>query len=182
MNKVSRLLAGCLLLGPLLPQLVQAGGDRGKAPYEIGEKLLARKYYKTALKYYRKALEGDDARALPRMGLVYEYLGKDREALEQYRRFLELGRQDPESSDTARRVSAIEERLKRKTVRPPDLLQQGKSLFLKGRYREAEAVLLKAAARNRSKPELHFYLGEVYMGLEEYDKAAAEYRKAKKLY
>lgn len=182
MNKVFRLPAECLLLCLMLPQLVQAGGDQGKAPYEIGEKLFARKDYGTALKYYRKALERNDVRAHYRMGLIYENSGKDRDALGHYRRFLELGRADTQSSDTAGRVRAIEERLKRKTARPPDLLEQGKSLFVKGKYRDAETVLLKAASRNTSKPEIHFYLGEVYMGLEEYGKAASEYRKAKKLY
>ncbi|MHB8834409.1 MAG: tetratricopeptide repeat protein [Candidatus Methylomirabilia bacterium] len=182
MKNVFRLLAECLLLCLILPQLAQAGGDQGKAPYEIGEKLFARKDYRTALTYYRKALELNDVRAHYRMGLIYEHSGKDRDALGHYRRYLELGRTDAQSSDTAGRVGAIEKRLQRKTALPPDLLAQGKSLFLKGKYREAETVLLEAASRNTAKPETHFYLGEVYMGLEEYGKAAAEYRKAKKLY
>ena len=33
-----------------------------------------------------------------------------------------------------------------------------------------------------SNPEIHFYLGEVYMELEEYGKAESEYNKAKGYY
>ena len=53
---------------------------------------------------------------------------------------------------------------------------------MKKKYREAQRVLLQAAAKRPSSPEIHFYLGEVYMALEEYGKAKAEYGKAKGFY
>jgi Flp pilus assembly protein TadD len=68
------------------------------------------------------------------------------------------------------------------TPRPTDLLAQGKSLFKSGKYRDAEQILLQAAAGKNSNPEIHFYLGEIYMALEEYGKARAEYIKAKGYY
>jgi Flp pilus assembly protein TadD len=62
------------------------------------------------------------------------------------------------------------------------LLKRGEHLFKKGRYREAEQVLLRAVAAEKSNPETHFYLGEVYMKLEKYDKAKTEYKKATRSY
>lgn len=182
MKNVFRLATECLLLCLLFPQFVQAGGDTGKVPYEIGERLFMRKDYGAALKYYRRALKRDDVRAHYRMGLIYENDGKFKDALEHYRRFVERGRPDSQRSDAVRRVGAIEERLKMKTAPPTDLLEEGRRLFTKGKYREAETVLLKAASRDKSNPKIHFSLGEVYMGLEEYGKAAAEYDKAKQFY
>jgi len=166
----------------MLPQQVQAGGDKGKDPYEMGEKYFARDDYRRALQYYRKALGQNDVRAHYRMGLIYEDAGKDRDALRHYRRFMDLGRPGTRRDDAARRVKAIEERLSRDTARPTELLERGKGLFLDGKYREAEKVLLQAAAEDGSNPEIHFYLGEVYMELEEYSKASSEYNKAKGYY
>ena len=51
-----------------------------------------------------------------------------------------------------------------------------------GKYKEDEKVLLEAAVEDGSNPEIHFYLGEVYMELEEYGKAESQYNKAKGLY
>lgn len=182
MKIVFRLVTACLLLCLVSPRPVRAGGDVGNDPYEIGEKFFARKDHKTALKYFRKALGKNDVRAHYRMGLIYEDAGKDREALTQYRRFIELAQPDTRRSDSVRRVGDLEERLKRKPARAPGLLEQGKSLFRKGSYRDAERVLLEAAAQNESKPEIHFYLGEVYMELRDYGRAEAEYTKAKGYY
>ena len=64
MKTVFRLLAACLVVCITMPQLAQAGGDRGKDPYELGEKYFAREDYRTALQYYRKALGQNDVRAL----------------------------------------------------------------------------------------------------------------------
>lgn len=139
---VAALLLGCLLL----PQSSRAGGDYGVAPYEIGEKLFARKEFKTALKYYRKALGRNDLRA-------------------------------------AQRIQEIEERQKKEEAdRFTDLLQRARSLLAQRKYREAEKFLLKAAAKDKSRPEIHFLLGEAYLGLEAYGKAKAEYTKAKGAY
>ena len=181
MKIIFHLLTAVLLVLLMLPQLVQAGGDMGKAPYDIGEKYYVRKDYRTALKYYQKALGRNDVRAHYRMGRIYEDIGKDRDALSHYQRFMDLNPSDTQRSDIDRRVRAIEERLNRKTTRSTQLLEQGKSLFMSGKYREAEQVLLQAAAKDESKPEIHFYLGEVYMKLEKYSKAKSEYNKAKKI-
>jgi tetratricopeptide (TPR) repeat protein len=186
MTIVFRLLTAFLVVCLMAPRLAQAGGDAGMNPYEIGEKYFARKDYRIALKHYRKALAKNDVRAHYRMGLIYERTGKDRDALSHYQRFTELGPPDAQRSDAVLRAKAVEERLKRKTTRkttrPTGLLGQGKSLYMKGKYREAEQALLQAAARNESQPEVHFYLGEVYMKLEAYGKAEAEYTKAKGYY
>lgn len=209
MNSVFRLMTAVLLVCLLAPQLALADGDRGKPPYEIGERLFARKDFKAALKYYQRALDKNDARAHYRMGLILEGAGKDRDALKHYQLFIELGQPGVQQSDAAVRVGAIEERLKKAPPRPPakkqlkkkaaarpvekkapkqvtsrpaDLLEQGKSLLSKGDYLEAERVLLQAVAQDPSRPEPHFYLGEVYMKLEEYRKAEAAYKKAKGSY
>lgn len=204
MKAAFRLVKALLLVCLLSPQPVQAGGDMGKNPYEIGEKHFARKNYKIALTHYRKALLLNDVRAHYRMGLIFEDAGKDRDALNHYRRFVELGQPDDQRSDAVRRVGPLEERLKKKpkrsltpTPKPGaklkpapvpgpkptlKLLEQGKSLFKKGDYQEAEQVLLQAIANHESLPEAHFYLGEVYMHLEAYGKAESEYKKAKGYY
>jgi tetratricopeptide (TPR) repeat protein len=166
----------------MLPQPVQAGGDKGKNLYEVGEKYFASEDYRRALQYYRKALGQNDVRAHYRMGLIYEDAGKDRDALRHYRRFLDLGRPGSQRNDAARRVRTIEERLSRETTRSTALLERGKSLFTEGKYQEAERILLQAVVEDESNPEIHFYLGEVYMELEEYSKATSEYNKAKGYY
>jgi tetratricopeptide (TPR) repeat protein len=182
MKIVFRLLTACLLVCLMLPQQVQAGGDKGKDPYEMGEKYFAREDYRTALQYYRKALGQNDVRAHYRMGLIYEDAGKDRDALRHYRRFMDLGRPGTHRNDAARRVRAIEERLSRETVQSVELLQRGKSLFIEGKYQEARQVLLQAASEDESNPEIHFYLGDFYMEMGEYGKAESEYNKAKGYY
>ena len=182
MKIVFRLLTALLLVCVMLPQQVQAGGDKGKDPYEIGEKYFVSEDYRTALQYYRKALGLNDMRAHYRMGLIYEDSGKDRDALRHYRRFMDLGRPGTQRDNAARRVRAIEERLNRETTRSSGLLERGKSLFMEGKYREAEQVLLQAVVEDGSNPEIHFYLGEVYMELQEYSKAESEYNKAKGYY
>jgi len=182
MKIVFRLLTACLLICLMLPQQVQAGGDKRKDPFEIGEKYFARQDYGKALQYYRKALGQNDVRAHYRMGLIYEGTGKDRDAMRHYHRFMDLGRPGTQRNDAARRVKAIEKRLNSENTRSTKLLERGKSLFMEGKYREAQEVLLQAVVEDASNPEIHFYLGEVYMELEEYNKAESEYNKAKGYY
>lgn len=182
MKPVLRLLAACLLVCLMLPVQAQAGADKGKAPYDMGEKFFAREDYRRALQYYRKALGANDIRAHYRIGLIYEDSAKDRDALKHYKRYIDLGRPGSRRSDAIRRTKAIEERLTKEGTRSTELLARGKNLLLEGKYREAEQVLLKAASEDGSNPEVHFYLGEVYMELEEFDKAESEYNKAKGFY
>ena len=138
--------------------------------------------YRRALTYYRKALGQNDVRAHYRMGIIYEESGKDRDALRHYRRYLELGKPDSRWNDAAARANRLEKRLTADTARSSALLERGKSLYAEGKYREAEKVLLDAVREDATNPEIHFYLGEVYMALEEYGKATAEYKKAEDLY
>jgi Tfp pilus assembly protein PilF len=184
MKVALRLATACLFACLTLPQHVQAGGDLGgEEPYEIGEKLLAKKNYKTALKYFQKSLKPGDVRGHYMMGLIYEETGRDGDALGQYRRFVELGRpEDGQRGDAVQRIGAIEERLKKEVARSQDLLERGKSLLKKGNYREAEKVLLQAISKDKKRPELHFTLGDVYLKLEAYEKAESEYKKAKAAY
>ena len=117
-----------------------------------------------------------------RIGLIYEDAGKYRDALKHYQRYIDLGRPGAQRSDAAARARAIEEKLSRDTSRSKELLDRGKSLFTEGKYREAEQVLLEAAAEDSSDPEIHFYLGEVYMELGDFTRAESEYNKAKGFY
>ena len=182
MKIVLRLLTAGLLVCLIFPQQPQAGGDKGKDLYEMGEKYFASQDYRGALQYYRKALGQNDVRAHYRIGLIYEDGGRDRDALRHYRSFIDLGRPGSQRNDAIRRVKAIEDRLSRETAQSAELLERGKSLFAEGKYREAQQVLLKAAVEDGSNPEIHFFLGEVYMELEEYSKAESEYNKAKGYY
>jgi len=177
-----RLLAACLLVCFLLPLQVHAGGDKGKNLYELGEKYFAREDYRRALQYYRKALGQNDVRAHYRIGLIYEDSGRDRDALNHYRRYIDLGRPGTQRTDAARRAKGIEERLSRETTRSTELLKRGKELFTEGKYNEARQVLLEAVSEDPADPEIHFYLGEVYMESGEFSKAESEYIKAKGLY
>ena len=177
-----RLLAASLIICLMLPQYVLAGGDKGKDPYEMGEKYFASKDYRTALQYYRKALGQNDVRAHYRMGIIYEDAGRDRDALRHYQSYIDLGRPGSLRDDAAKRAAAIEKRLQRDTILSVQLFERGKVLFAEGKYREAEKILLQAAAEDSTNPEIHFYLGEVYMELEEFSKAESEYKKAEGLY
>ena len=183
MKTMIRLLTACLFACLVLPQAASAGGDLGEAPYEIGEKLFARKKYKTALKYYDKALKSDDVRAHYRIGQIHEAAGNDAEAQRDYQRFVDLARpEDAQRADALARIGAIEERRKAEAARTRELLERGRRLFKAGKYREAEKALLQAVSRDASEPEAHFLLGEVYLKLGKYDKASAEYGKAKRAY
>ena len=177
-----RLLAACLLVCVFMPLYVQAGSDKGKNMYDLGEKYFAREDYRTALQYYRKALGQNDIRAHYRVGLIYEDSGRDRDALKHYHRYVDLGRPGTQRTDAARRAKSIEDRLSRETTRSTQLLKRGKKLFTEGKYSEAEKVLLEAVLEDPSNPETHFYLGEVYMELQQFSKAESEYIKAKGYY
>lgn len=183
MKTAFRLVTACLLVCLMSPRPVQSGGYSAENPYEIAEMLFAKKNYRTALTYYQKALKQGDVRAEYKIGLISEHGGKDAAALDRYRRFVDLAQpEDAERKDAAQRIAAIEARLEKKTARTAELLKRGRSLFKKGRYREAEQVLLRAVAAEKSNPEAHFSLGEVYMKLEEYGKAKSEYGKAARSY
>jgi len=179
----ARLVTACLLACLMCPLPIHAGGDRAENPYEIGEKLFAKKNYKTALKYYQQALQQGESRAHYRMGQIYEKAGKSVDALNHYQQFIGLAQpEDTQRNDAAQRIEAIEEQRARKTTRSTELLKRSKSLFKKGSYREAEKVLLRAVSEDPSNPEPHFSLGEVYMKMEQYGKAKSEYDKAKRSY
>jgi tetratricopeptide (TPR) repeat protein len=171
-----------LILGFLIPSTVMAGGDKGRDPYDIGERYFAQKEYRRAMQYYRKALTANDIRAHYRMGLIYEEQGKERDALKHYRRYMELGRPGSEWNDSAARVKRIEERLQAETARSAALFERGKALYQEGKFKEAEGVFLDALKEDEANPDIHFYLGEVYLQLGEYGKAEAEFRKAKEYY
>ena len=178
---VPRLVAVCLVASLLSPWSARAGGGLGEGPYEVGMKLYSRAHYATALKYFRKALGRNDVRAVYAMGLVSEATDKDADARDHFRRYVELAPpEDPLRETAARKLAAIEERAASRAARTAGLLEQGKSLLGKGRYREAEKILLKAAASAETSAEAHFQLGEVYLRLERYDKATAEFRKAQR--
>lgn len=146
MKNIVRVLAACLLVCLTSAPPARAGGGLGEDPYEIGKKLVARRNYRTALKYFQKALK-----------------------------------QDPQRSDAAERIRAVEEQLEQEEAdKTTALVEQGKSLLKKRRYREALKVLLRAASEDKSNPEIHFQLGEVYLQLGEYEKAKAEYNQAKR--
>jgi tetratricopeptide (TPR) repeat protein len=159
-----------------------AGGDIGQNLYDIGEKYYAQKKYGRALQYYRKAVAANDVRAHYGIGLVYEDTGKERDALKHYRRFMELGRPNSKWNDAAARARRIEQRLQAETTRSAALFEKGKTLYEEGKFREAEDVFLDALREDDRNPDIHFYLGEVYMKLGEYGQAEAGYRMAKEYY
>jgi tetratricopeptide (TPR) repeat protein len=97
----ARLVMTSLLFSLALPCLALAGGDSGQDAYDVGEKLFARKHYRTALKYYEKALKQDDLRAHYRMGLAYEELGRDQDARYHYQLFVDLAPQDARHGDAS---------------------------------------------------------------------------------
>jgi len=182
MRSVARIATALLILGLLTPSSVFSGGDKDKDPYDAGEKYYEQKDYGRALQYYRKALSTNDVRAHYRMGLIYETQGKDRDALKHYRRYQELGRPGADWNDASARAGRIEERLRAETTRSEALFERGKALYGEGKYREAEGIFLEAIREDETNPDIHFYLGEVYMQLGEYGKAEAEFRKAKEYY
>lgn len=183
MMTVVRLVAAWLLACAIAPPLAFSGGYAGEEPYDIGQKLLAKKHYKTALSYFQKALKRNDVRAHYGMGLLYETTGKGKDALGQYQRFIDGAQpEDALRSDAVRRAGAIEERMKSTAARTTELLERGIALFKQGKYREAEKALLQAAEGGGKQAEAHFYLGEVYLQLENYDKAELHYHEAKRSY
>jgi tetratricopeptide (TPR) repeat protein len=182
-RRQARLATAGLLCCLVFPLTARAGGDAGPGAYDIGEQLFERQHYRAAQKYLEKALKRDDTRALYPLGRIAEAAGREQEALERYRRFVDLGLpEDTRSRDAEQRARAIAGRQKKQADRTGELLARGKRLFAKRNCREAKQALLQAASRDTTNPEVHFFLGEVYQCLEEYDKATAEYRKAKRSY
>lgn len=179
---VLRVLTTSLLLALFAPALLYAGGDLGYDAYEVGEKYLKRQDYRLALKFYKKALDQNDARARYGMGRVNEATGKPREALRQYELFMAISLPDDLRSDAVRRSEALAAKLEKQAARSAELLAEGKSLLAAGKPREAAATLRRAAAEDDADPEIHFQLGEAYLQLEEYGKARVEFRKAKAAY
>ncbi len=182
MRSVSCFAAILLVICLAGPSTVLAGGDKGGDPFNLGERYYAKKEYRTALQYFRKALGGNVVRAHYRMGQIYEETGRDRDALTHFRSYLELGRPGDRWNDASARIKILEERLRAETTRSAALLERGKTLYADGMYGQAEKVLLDAVKEDERNPEIHFYLGEVYMALGQYGKAEAEYRKAKEYY
>jgi tetratricopeptide (TPR) repeat protein len=132
-----RLFTAGLLVCLVCPQPAHGGGDTAESPYEIGEKLFAKKNYRTALTYFQKALKQGEVRSHYRIGLIYENAGKDVDALNHYQRFIELGQpEDTQRTDAIKRAGAIEARLERKTTKAAELLKRGKP-FRERRYLEA---------------------------------------------
>jgi tetratricopeptide (TPR) repeat protein len=175
-------MTAALLLSLLSPPPLRAGGDLGYDPYEVGEKYLKRQDYRLALKFYKQALDKNDARARYGMGRIDEATGKEREALRQYELFMALSLPDELRHDAVRRSEALAAKLKKQAARAAELLAEGKSLLAAGKHREAEQVLRRAAAEDDADPEIHFQLGEAYLQLGEYGKAKAEFQKAKGAY
>jgi tetratricopeptide (TPR) repeat protein len=182
MRSVPGFTAALLIFGMFIPHSVPAGEDRGRDAYEMGEKYYDQKDFRRALQYYRKALAANDVRAHYRMGLIYEQSGRERDALKHYRMYLELGRPGSRWNDAAARIRNIEARLRKETTRSSALFERGRTLYVEGKYREAEKILLDALKEDDTSPEIHFYLGEVYMRLEDYRRAEAHYKKAKEYY
>lgn len=105
--------------------------------------------------------------------------GRIQTALKYYRKAL---RQDPAHPGALERVETIEAQRRTLADKTTQLVERAKILARKGRYRQAEDVLVKAAKGDPENAELHFQLGEIYLRLEQYDKATAEYGKAKALF
>ena len=182
MRSIARWTVFVLVLGLSCPSVVLGGGDRERDPFDLGERHYANREYRVTLQHYGKALRGNDVRAHYRMGRINEETGNDREALRHYRNYLELGRPGDWWDDASARVARLEELVAGQTTRSAALFERGKALYADGMYEEAEKVLLDAAKEDEENPEIHFYLGEVYMALRQYGKAETEYRKATEYY
>ena len=164
------------------PTTSWAGGDKVANPYETAESYDAKGDYQRALKYYRMALSANDVRAHYRMAVIYEKTGRKRDAIRHYRRFIELGSYGSDWKDASARLKTLEAELAAQTPRAQSLLDRGRSLYMEGRYRDAEKVLLEALDADETNPEVHYFLGEVYLELGDYDRAKSEFNKAKRYY
>lgn len=164
------------------PRQVHAGGDKVKDPYSAAETYYAQRDWKRALQLYRRALSVNDVRAHYRMGRIYEQTGSARDAIFHYRRYLELGQPGLEWNDAAQRLRGLENAQAKKAPGSQTLLERGRSLYAAGKFQEAETVLLEAVRAEETNPEAHFYLGEVYYELGQYEKAQRHFLKAKENY
>jgi tetratricopeptide (TPR) repeat protein len=160
----------------------------GKAYYHKGKY-----YYDLSLYYLQRALAGG-----LQAGDIYDYLGlaatqleRNEEALSYFQKALELNPTDllllmiGQSYHDLGRLAEAEEYLLRALNKTEDPVIEAKCRFLLAQmyfdrkdYFKAEKEYLAVLARDPGSAEAHFYLGEVYAGLNDKVKARAQWRKA----
>jgi tetratricopeptide (TPR) repeat protein len=158
------------------------------ANVELGDEQMLRKNYSLALRYYRKAAEGDSKNpaALFGMGKSSYYLGNMKDAESAFSAMLEndpkesvalvyLGKLASEKSNYKLAQEYIEKALKISPATYDYLLDYGQCLRNQGKFREAAAAWERAAKADPNYFLAFEYLGGVYEEMEEYDKSLANY-------
>jgi tetratricopeptide (TPR) repeat protein len=159
----------------------------GKAYYHKGKY-----YYDLSLHYLQRALAGGF-----QAGDIYDYLGlaatqleRNEEGLAYFQKALEVNPTDllllmiGQSYHDLGRLVEAEEYLLRALNKTEDPVIEAKCRFLlaqmyfdRKEYFKAEKEYLAVLARDPDSAEAHFYLGEIYAGLNDTVKARAEWRK-----
>jgi tetratricopeptide (TPR) repeat protein len=176
-----------LKLAKANPWPLEADYVLGKAYYHKGKY-----YYDLALYYLERALAGGF-----QAGDLYDYLGLAATQLEQVEEglayFQHALQQNPtdllllmvgQSYHELGRLAEAEEYLLRALNKTDDPAIEAKCRFLlaqmyfdRKEYFKAEKEYLAVLARDPNSAEAHFYLGEIYAGLNDLVKARAEWRK-----
>ena len=111
-----------LAQGPDSPRRQEPSSYRYRSPgaaksVEIGAFYLKKKNYRAALSRFREAIETDPyyAPAYPKLGKVYEKLGRKRESLRAYKTYLEVlpsARMAAEANDVHKAIARLEQVVK----------------------------------------------------------------------
>jgi Flp pilus assembly protein TadD len=147
-----------------LKRLAELEPENALYPYWLARLDYDDNNYAACVEKLEKSLEAfpDDVRQHDRMGLCLEALGRNDEAVESYRRAIELNRQSGKPSSW-----------------PP--MNLGILLTQLGRFDEAETTLAEAVQADPAFAQAHYRLGIALEKLERYDEALTALREAASL-
>lgn len=150
MNIVLRVMAAWLLVCLAFPQPGRAGGALGEDPYEIGEKLAAKKNFRTAVKYYQKALKQNPQRseALERITAIEAQL--QQEQADKTSGLLDQGKSLAKKRKYGEALKVLRQAASKDTSNPEIHFQLGEVYLQLGEYDKAKAEYDQAKRNFRS--------------------------------
>lgn len=124
----------------------------------IGETYHENKNYEKAIEYYDKAIQSGNIVVHRNRAWANESLGRYKEAIDDYRTYIDAGNKDTDA-----------------------YLALGRLLIIQRRYEEAVAIMERGVKNLSENPKMHYYLGRAEYHLGRYHEAAIEFEKSTKV-